>query len=99
MASRVDFQEHLLTIAKNVYFQPPSDYKMVYPCIVYSRKNIDNIEADDKTYMTNTSYTVTVMDRNPDSVIVEKLLKLKYCKFDRQFVSGGLNHTALNIYY
>lgn len=99
MASRLDFHEYLKTIATNVYFQPPSDYSMKYPCITYSRKSIDNLEADDSTYITNKSYTVTVMDKNPDSPIVEKLLRTKFCKFDRQFVSGGLNHTALKIYY
>lgn len=99
MGSRLEFNKKLLTIAKNVYFQQPSDVNIEYPCIVYGIKSIDKLSADDEVYNTNMSYTVTVIDRNPDSKIVDAILDFKYCKFDRHFVSGGLNHSVFNIYY
>lgn len=95
--NRVHFHSRLTKICPNVYFQSPSNITMKYPCIVYSRKNINADMADNITYIRNNSYTVTVMDKNPDSTIVEKLLDFKYSKFDRQFISDGLNHTVFTI--
>ena len=30
---------------------------------------------------------------------LKDLLELDYCEFDRQFVSDGLNHITLTLYY
>ena len=86
MASRLNLQTELETIlgSRNVYYQPPESVKMKYPAIVYSRKNIDNIFADDTVYTQNHSYELTVIDPNPDSEIVMKVSRLPACTFDRQ---------------
>ncbi len=99
MGTRIELQTLLQTITSNVYFQPPSNFNMSYPAIVYSRKTIETLKANDKKYKMDRSYNVTVIDRNPDSPIVDKLLELDYCEFDRQFITDGLNHTSLVIYY
>lgn len=97
MGDRIKLHEMLLTISDNVYFQPPST--MAYPCIKYSTKNIDKVYANCKIYGLKKAYDVTVIDKNPESIISGKVLILDNCKFDRQFVSGGLNHTTFTIYY
>lgn len=99
MKDRIEFQKLLETFCPNVYFQPPSTLTMKYPAIVYSRKSIDNLIANNKKYKKDNSYTVNVIDRNPDSAIAEALMKLDYCIFDRQFITDGLNHISLLIYY
>lgn len=99
MNSRIEFQKLLETITPNVYFQPPSNISIKYPAIVYNRKKISKLSASNSTYKVNNSYDVTVIDRNPDSSIADKVLNLNYCEFDRQFVSNGLNHTSFTIYY
>lgn len=99
MDKRVEFQRFLETITPNVYFQPPTNTSIKYPAIVYSIRDIDKIRANNKTYKLNRSFDVTVIDRNPDSPIVTKLLELDYCEFDRQFTTDGLNHISLIIYY
>lgn len=99
MDRRVDFQRHLETITPNVYFQPPSTLTMKYPCIVYSRKSIDKSRANNKNYKMDNSYTVTVIDRNPDSPIAVAINEMDYCEFDRQFVTDGLSHTSFTLYY
>lgn len=99
MGKRVDFQTTLELITPNVYFQPPSNLIMSYPAIVYSRKSIDKLSANDSDYGLNRSYNVSVIDRNPDSELADKVLKLPFSKFDRQFISDGLNHFAFVIYY
>lgn len=99
MDKQVELQTFLKTITTNVYFQPPTNISIQYPAIVYKRKTIQKIKADNKAYKVNRAYDVTVIDKNPDSPIAAKLLELDYCEFDRQFVTDGLNHISLILYY
>lgn len=101
MASRPSLQAFLeeLLGSPNVYFQPPPSVKMSYPAIVYSRKNIDNLHANDEVYLQNYAYELVVIDRNPESQIVEKVSKLPYCEFDRHYTKDNLNHDAFTIYF
>lgn len=101
MSNRLELHELLCATlgTRNVYFQPPETTKMTYPAIVYSRNNIDNRFADDLVYKQSFSYTLTVIDKNPDSEIVMKISKLPRCRFDRHFTSDNLNHDTFTIYY
>ena len=101
MATRVDLQNGLeeLLGSRNVYYQPPESLKMSYPAIVYSRKTIDNSYANNSVYKQNYAYEITVIDKNPDSEIVNKISKLPTCRFDRHFKSDNLNHDVFTLYY
>ena len=83
----------------NVYFQPPDSFKMNYPAIVYSRERIDNRFANNNVYKQNRAYKITVIDKNPDSEIVDKISSLPMCTFDRHFTLDNLNHDVFTIYY
>lgn len=85
--------------SKNVYFQPPTSVFMKYPAIVYERDYIDITHADDRYYNQQRRYTVTVIDRNPDSPIPDMVAKLPMCRFNRHFVNDNLNQDAFEIYY
>lgn len=100
MASRLDLQKSFEKIlgSRNVYFQPPSNVKMKYPAIVYSRKRIQNDHADNSAYKQMICYEGVVIDPNPDSQIIFNVLKLPYSSHDRHYVSDNLNHDAFNIY-
>ena len=101
MATRIDLQNVLeeLLGSRNVYYQPPESLKMSYPAIVYSRKTIDNSYANNSVYKQNYAYEITVIDKNPDSEIVNKVSKLSTCRFDRHFKSDNLNHDVFTLYY
>lgn len=101
MASRLELHELLCEVlgSRHVYFQPPSSIKMVYPAIVYSRNDINNKFADNSVYKQSWHYTITVIDEDPDSEIVERVSKLPKCSFDRNFTSDNLNHDVFTIYY
>ena len=101
MATRVDLQNALeeLLGSRNVYYQPPESLKMNYPAIVYARKTIDNSYANNSVYKQNYAYEITVIDKNPDSEIVNKVSKLPTCRFDRHFKSDNLNHDIFTLYY
>ena len=101
MASRLDLQVKLETIlgTRHVYYQPPASVRMQYPAIVYSRSNIENQHADDGVYIQSYFYDLIVIDKDPDSEIVEKVSKLPGCRFNRHFTSENLNHDVFTLYY
>lgn len=101
MASRLDLQYKLeeLNENKNVYFQPPSNIKMNYPAIKYKIDRIDTKFANDSSYIRNKRYTITVISKNPKPEIIDKLLDLPMCTFDRSYQSDNLNHFVFTIYW
>ena len=101
LRTRLELQAILEEIlgSENVYFQPPASLRMKYPCIVYERSDIAPIKADNVNYLKRKRYLVTVIDKDPDSVIPDKLIDLEYCNFDRHFVSNNLNHDVYTLYF
>ena len=101
LRSRLELQALLeqLLGSRNVYFQPPSTIRMSYPCIVYSRESIDTRFANDLPYDHDIRYQVTVIDRNPDSDIPDKIGQLPMSLFDRHYVADNLNHDVYNLYF
>lgn len=101
MASRLQLQTELeeLLGSKNVYYQPPASVKMSYPAIVYSRNDIRNDFANNDVYSQNRSYEVIVIDKNPDSEIVDRVSQLPMCRFDRHYTSDNLNHDVFTLFY
>ena len=101
MASRLELQTKLeeLFESKNVYYQPPELLKIKYPAIVYSRSRINKRSADDTSYITTNCYELTVIDKRPDNEVINKLLILPMCSHSSHFISDGLNHDVLTLYY
>lgn len=101
MAPRLDLQELLVEIldSDNVYFQPPSNVQMKYPCIVYSRDSILAIYAENSPYKVDNRYSVTVIDRDPDSEIPDKIAKLPLCRHDRFYTADNLNHNVFTLFF
>lgn len=101
MGTRLELQTELETIlgSRNVYFQPPENIKMLYPCIVYGPTQEYVQFADGQRYLFKWRYQVTVIDKDPDSLIPNKVALLPMCKIDRIFASNNLNHYVYNLYY
>ena len=101
MAPRLELQTLLESLlgTRNVYFQPPSTLKMSYPAIVYNRDDVDTTFADNNPYRRTTRYQLTVIDKNPDSPIPDKVGSLPMCIFNRHFSADNLNHDVFTIYY
>ena len=97
---RLELHQQLKFFTPNVYFQPPSDLTMRYPCIVYHSLPLIPKYADDSAYGTTNGYQITVMDFDPDSPIAYNLIaKFNYCRITNHFVLNNLNHTTLQLYY
>lgn len=99
--SRLDLHNKLVAIlgSTNVYFQPPATIQMKYPCIIYKRDGYSGARANDRLYLGMKRYSVTVVDRNPDSAIPDRMLELPYCSFSTHFAADGLNHDIYSLYY
>lgn len=101
MDRRLLLQELLeeLLDSENVYFQPPANVQISYPCIVYSRDNADTEFANNIPYRYTKRYEVTVIDRDPDSNIPDKIKQLPMCTFSRFFTVDNLNHDVFTLYF
>lgn len=101
MAPRAQLQEILAEIlgADNVYFQPPTNIIMQYPCIIYHRDFANTQFADDNPYRNTKRYMVTVVDKDPDSAIPDKVAALPMCTFNRFYTADNLNHDVFNLFF
>lgn len=84
--------------SSNVYFQPPENLKMRYPCIRYSLYDIQNGHADNLPYLSNNAYQLILIDPDPDNPYVNKIKDLPLCSFDRYYAADNLNHYVFTIY-
>src|SRR4051794_26984061 len=67
MGLRLQLQSLLETITEHVFFQPPTNSQIQYPCIVYRRNDIYTLAANNEKYRYTKRYLVTVIDSDPDS--------------------------------
>lgn len=101
MATQTELQSLLESLlgSRNVYYQPPENVKMNYPAIKYSKSKIESKYANNAKYSKNTRYEIIVIDRLPDNEVIDKLLDLPYCSYDRPYKADNLNHDVLTLYY
>lgn len=101
----MDRRQELQTIlenilgSRNVYFQPPSNTKLIYPCIIYSRSDIDAKYADNIKYNTVVRYSVMLIGPSPNNSIVNDILSLPYSSYDRFYTADNLNHDVFTLFY
>lgn len=100
MKDRLLLQKELETFLPKVYFQPPTNLQMSYPCIVYGKSGKSNIFSNNKKYHRTQTYQITVIDVDPDSTIADNIEEhFQYCSINQQYVVDNLHHTTLTLYY
>jgi hypothetical protein len=99
MAPRLQLHDILKSITDNVYFQPPENITLAYPCIIYQRDYAETTFADDIPYNHTLRYVVTVIDRDPDSDIPGKVASIPMCLFNRFFTADNLNHDVYRLFF
>lgn len=100
--NRIDFHrvlEELYGENPHVYFQPPENIQMQYPAIVYNRSEINNDHSNNAVYLQEVVYQVIVIDKNPDSDIVDRISKYPTARFSRHYTSNNLNHDVFMVTY
>jgi len=84
---------------RDAYIQPPTE-GMEYPCIMIERGLPSYVAmADNGSYHLKKAYTITVIDRAPDSPIPDLVEGLQYVQFDRFFRTDGLNHFVFQMFF
>jgi hypothetical protein len=101
MGTRLEFQDVLTALQDGVavYFQPPENVTMSYPAIVYNRDFLYATHADNGVYSRKTRYQVTVIDKDPDSLIPDLVAALPLTRMVRHFTTANLNHDIYDVYF
>lgn len=101
MASRLNLQKILEDVlgSRNVYFQPPESIKLKYPCIIYEEARGRSVRANNKLYMYRKRYNLILIDKDPDTVIPDRIRELPLCDTDRIYKSDNLYHFSFTLYY
>ncbi len=99
MAPRLELHQLLKSFVDHVYFQPPTNVQLQYPCIIYHRDFAETKFADDIPYHNELRYMVTVIDPDPDSDIPNKVALMPKSLFNRFFTADNLNHDVFNVFF
>lgn len=83
----------------NVYYQPPANLRIIYPCIIYRKSKIHTIKADNRFYGRANEYTITYVSRTVDDDVILKILELEMCTHDRRYTSDNLYHDVFTVYF
>lgn len=102
MGTRLQLQtllESFLPSDRKAWFQPPSTVELSYPTILYSHDYNAVVHSNNYPYKVTKRYQLTVIDENPDSLIVDKVQALPMCSMVRKFEADELNHTIFDLYF
>ena len=85
--------------SRNVYFVPPSNIHLNYPCIIYKRIASEARRADNLRYINWYPYDVQIISKDPEFELFDTFLS----HFDAgregaPFVSDNLHHSNFTIY-
>lgn len=85
---------------KHVYFEPPENLKMEYPCVRIARVNADVRRADNRAYTISDRYKIIYITREPDSQVVHDILELfEKIRLDNSSTADGLHHDYYTLFY
>lgn len=95
---RLELDVEFKKLTPNVYYQAPASVVMKYPAIRYDLARIDTVNANNKPYLSDAAYKVTVIDSDPDSEIAEVISNFPLCRLNRFYTAENLNHFVFILY-
>lgn len=103
MSKRKNLDKELRRIlgSDNVYYQPDLNVRLKYPCIIYRLSQPGITDADDSVYLYRNRYELTLIFKDPDSDLSERLIKrIRYCRpSSPRYISDNLYHENLTLTY
>lgn len=102
MASRLQLQSELeeLLGSENVYYQPPENLVMKYPCIRYNLNSGSTRFADNRPFTFDKEYTITLISYTSNEEMVKKIaMHFPKSRYDRQYKADHLVHDVYTIFY
>lgn len=91
----------------NVYFEPPEDLIMEYPCVRFKRGTISSRHADNRIYKIDDSFDYIYISRISDDKMAHTILvgdsehepPFRRIRHIRHYVADGLHHDHYKLYY
>lgn len=102
MATTRQLQDELKELlgSDNVYFQPPDNLRLKYPCFIVTLGSGSQSMADNKTYLYTDRFNITYISYDPDDDMRKNVIHhFSMCRFDRHFVNDTLQHYVFDLYY
>lgn len=100
---RLELHEKLCEIlgSRYVYYQPPSNIQMHYPCIIYHPNPSEDRHADNLRYLTWYSYTVQIIAHDPEFELFDSFPDnfIYATETASRFAAENLNHANYKIYF
>lgn len=84
---------------ENVYFQPPENLQLHYPCTVYHLDGLYEPKADNIDYHRVRRYSLLYITHDPDDQNIERISDLPFCSMGRPYVADNLHHYPYTIYF
>ena len=90
--------QELTGYGDRVYYNPPENFKMQYPCIVYNLANLPARHADNIPYKFHDMYSVThIYTKVSQESVSRELRKQPGFLYDRSFVLENLHHDVFTL--
>jgi hypothetical protein len=91
----------------NVYFEPPQNTRLTYPCVVFKRGTNSSRSANNRIYKLDNSYDLTYICREPDDPMTNTILvgdsthepPFSMIRHIRHYVADGLHHDQYKLYF
>lgn len=91
----------------NVYFEPPQNYKILYPCAVVRMGTISSRSADNRVYKLDNNYEIIYIRRQFDDQMVNAILvgdakhapPFSMIRHIRHYTAEGLHHDLYKLYF
>lgn len=96
LADRQAIHNLLLTLpgVAKIYYQPPSNVQLEYPCVIYQRDDVSKKHADNQPYFRKNEWMVTTIEMDSDIPISEAVGALQTSEFNRSYNNDGLFHNV-----
>ena len=102
MRNRLELQSELVDLlgSKNVYFQPSTNIKLTYPCVIYELQKFDDRFANDSRYITYQVYQITHVYQRYQNNLQEKFReRFQFIEFNNSSKIDGLYQDVYTLYY
>lgn len=102
MATRLELQSELEEIlgSSEVYYQPPSNKTLKYPCIIYDLSNTDVIPADNRKYIKTNRYHVKHLYKSLTNELKDTILdRFMMISHDNRMKVDGIYNDDFTLYF